>query len=311
MWRISAERWVGNPVKTVELTEGILDALREVSNLTVFSVGVFMRGLALAETGRIGEGITLIKEGIGICEKLGGMFFLARLYNCLGYCFSEILHPERAWLLNLESEKMARNQMLQHPVGRQAAAEVVAQANVNLIENLLDQGKQDEAWERIISLEQEANSDDFTNLRILWETRMQYLASQILLERNEMAHAEALIQENLERSKREHLKKNEGRFLRLLGEVQSKRNEPANAITTLNEAIRLLGEVENRRQLWQAHASLAATLAKSGRSVEARDRWGAAATVIHDTANGLSDTELKEGFLSAKPIKEILSKAQT
>jgi Flp pilus assembly protein TadD len=179
------------------------------------------------------------------------------------------------------------------------------------MENLFDQGKQDEAWERMISFEQEAKSDDFAIFRILWETRMEYLAARILLERNEVARAETIIQTNLESSRREGLKKNEGRFLRLLGEVQARRNESANAITTLNEAIRILKGVGNRRQLWQAHASLAATLAKSGRSAEARDQWGAAATVIHDTANGLSDTELKEGFLSAKPIKEILSKAET
>ena len=39
----------------------------------------------------------------------------------------------------------------------------------------------------------------------------------------------ARITEHLEISKREHTKKIEGRFLRLLGEVQMKRNESDNA----------------------------------------------------------------------------------
>ena len=43
---------------------------------------------------------------------------------------------------------------------------------------------------------------------------------------------------------------------------------------------------------------------------EAREHLGAAAEVIRKTANGLSDRELKEGFLGAEPIREILSKAE-
>jgi Flp pilus assembly protein TadD len=105
------------------------------------------------------------------------------------------------------------------------------------------------------------------------------------------------------------MKKIEGRFLRLLGEVQMKRNESENAIASISEAVLILKEVGNPRQLWQAHASLASVYSKLGRLSEARDRWGAASEIIHKTANGLSDRELREGFLSAKPIREILAKA--
>ena len=103
------------------------------------------------------------------------------------------------------------------------------------------------------------------------------------------------------------MKKIEGRFLRLLGEVQMKRNESDNAIRSLSEAILMLKEVGNPRQLWQAHASLATVYGKLGRGAEAREQWGAAAEAIHKTANGLSGPELREGFLSAKPIREILA----
>ena len=114
---------------------------------------------------------------------------------------------------------------------------------------------------------------------------------------------------NLEISRREHLRKNEGRFLRLLGEVQIKRNESDNAIHSLREAIGILKEVGNPRQLWQAYASLGSGYDKLQRVSEAREQWGAAAEVIQKTANGLSDRELREGFLSAKPIRDILAKA--
>jgi Flp pilus assembly protein TadD len=104
-----------------------------------------------------------------------------------------------------------------------------------------------------------------------------------------------------------HTKKIEGRFLRLLGEVQMKRNDSDNAISSIGEAILILKEVGNPRQLWEAHASLALAYEKLRRESDARVQWGAAAEVIHGTANGLSDRNLREGFLNAKPIREILA----
>jgi tetratricopeptide (TPR) repeat protein len=196
-------------------------------------------------------------------------------------------------------------------MGRQMAAEVAAQASVNLMENLFDQGNPDGAWDRIESFKRESGGDDFARGRDVWYARMDYLASQILLQRENVDQAESMITKNLEKSRREHMRKNEGRFLRLLGEVQMRRNESDNAIRSLSEAILILKGVGNPRQLWQAYASLASAYDKLGRQSEAKEPWGAAAEVIHITANGLSDRELREGFLNAKQIREILAKARS
>jgi tetratricopeptide (TPR) repeat protein len=251
----------------------------------------------------------LFREGIEICEKSGSTFWLVRLCNCLGYCYGEIHDPREAWNWNVRSEETARKLMSQYPMGRQMAAEVAAQASVNLMENLFDQGNPDGAWDRIKSFETESGGDDFARLRDVWYARMDYLTSQILLQQDDVGKAEAIITKNLEKSRREHMRKNEGRFLRLLGEGQMKRNESDNAIRSLSEAILILKEVGNPRQLWQAYASLASAYDKMGRGSEAREQWAAAAEVIHKTANGLSDRGLREGFLSAKPIREILVNA--
>ena len=102
------------------------------------------------------------------------------------------------------------------------------------------------------------------------------------------------------------MKKIEGRFLRLLGEIQMKRKEFERAISSISEAILILKEVGNPRLLWEAHTSLASVYDKLRRGSEAREQWGTAAEVIRGMANGLSGRELREGFLSAKPIREIL-----
>ena len=245
------------------MTEGLVEVLHSIFGFDYLPTVIWIRGLALAETGRIEEAMPLFREGIEICEKSGSTFWLVRLYNCLGYCYSEIYDPRKAWNWNVRSEEAARKLMSQYPMGRQMAAEVAAQASVNMMENLFDQGNPDGAWDRIKSFETESRGDDFSRLRDLWFARMDYLASQILLQRDDVGKAEAIITENLEKSRREHMRKNEGRFLRLLGEVQMKRNESDNAIRSFSEAILILKEVGNPRQLWQAYASLASAYDKA------------------------------------------------
>jgi tetratricopeptide (TPR) repeat protein len=307
--RAIAERWLGRPGETIKLTEGMTDALSKTFNLNQLSGLIFIRGLSLAEIGRIEEAAAALKHGIDLCEKFGGALHLGRLYNTLGYCYSEIHHPEEAWRWNVKSEEIARNLMEQFPMGGPIAAEIVASANVNLMENLFDQGNTEEAWNRIKSFEEKSKSPDYYRQRDRWEARLNFLTSLILLQRENVDEAETRIIKKLEISRREHTKKIEGRFLRLLGEVQMKRNEFDHAISSINEAILILKEVGNPRQLWEAHASLASVYDKLRRRSEARDQWGAAAEVIQKIANGLSDRNLREGFLNAKPIRDILAKA--
>jgi tetratricopeptide (TPR) repeat protein len=304
-----AERWLGRPGKAVELTEGLTDELSKIFNLNQLSAFIYFRGLSLAEIGRIEDAILALMHGIDLCEKLGSPIHLGRLYNTLGYCYGEIHHPEEAWKWNLKSEGIARRLMEQYPMRGLIAAEIVAQANVNLMENLFDQGKTEEVWNRIKPFEEESKGPEYYRSRDRWLARLEFLTSLILLQRDKVDEALAKIAKNLEISKREHTKKSEGRFLRLLGEVQMKRNESDNAIQSLSEAILILKEVGNPRQLWEACASLASAYDKLRRESEARDQWGAAAEVIRKTAGGLSDRERREGFLSAKPIREILASA--
>jgi class 3 adenylate cyclase/tetratricopeptide (TPR) repeat protein len=306
--RACAERWLGNPHKSIKLTEGMIDAMSKIFYLTPLSALIFIRGLSLAEIGRIDEAVAALKHGVDLCEKHGVALHVGRLYNTLGYCYSEIHHPEEAWKWNLRGEATARKLMEQYLMGRQMAAEVVAQANVNLMENLFDQGNTEEAWDRIISFEEESKTPDYFRARDRWEARLDFLASIILLQRGNVDRAWTRIEKNLEMSRREHTKKIEGRFLRLLGEVQMKRNKSDNAIRSLSESILLLKEVGNPRQLWEAHASRASVYDKLRRGSEAKEEWGAAADVIRKTAGGLSDQNLREGFLNAKPVRDILAK---
>ncbi|MGD8521781.1 MAG: adenylate/guanylate cyclase domain-containing protein [Desulfobacterales bacterium] len=308
--RSFTERLLGSPQRSVELTEGMFKSLRKSFAMNPLMNVILLRGMALAEIGRIEDSIAIFMDGIELFEKLGASFRLGSFNNCLGYCYGEIHQHKLAWKYNLRSEEIVRRQMQESPMGRSLYGEILAQTNVNLMENLFDQGNLDAAWKRMESFRKESNNEDFNLFRQQWESRMNYLAAQILLQRGDLDRAERVIRKGIETAQSRHTKKREGSFLRLLGEIQKQRNETENAIVNLNKAIEILIAVGNPRQLWQAHASLARVFKKLGKHSEGREQWGMASEIIHQTAHGLSDRKLRKGFLDAQSIGEILSKAE-
>ena len=187
------DRWLGRPQRSVEIGEGIIEFLRNSFSIMWLSMAISNQGTALAEIGRIEDGIAVLQDGIELAEKLGNYFRLGAFYNCLGYCYGEINQPKRAWDFNLKSEQIARKQVKEYPMGRRQFAEIAAQAHVNLMENLFDQGKVDEAWSWVKSFRDEIKSEDYDMFRDQWLSRMNYLTSQILLRRNDIEKAEAMI----------------------------------------------------------------------------------------------------------------------
>lgn len=304
--RSFTERWLGRPRKAIELTEGAIELLHRRHSRDYLSEVIFNRSVSLAEVGLIEEGMALLQNGIDMCEKLGISNRIATLYNALGYCYSEIHQHQSAWSLNLRSDELARHLMMQYPVGRPQHAEVAGHARVNLMENLFAQGKVDQAWSRLESLKADLEHSDYAMISNRWESRMNYLAAQIHLGRNDLGRAETLIRNCLQKEEERHTKKREGGFLRLLGEVQTRRGETDNALENFRKSILVLKEVGNPRQLWQAHASYAKTLSRLGRISEAREQWGAASVLIRNAADRLADRQLREGFLSAGEIRQIL-----
>jgi tetratricopeptide (TPR) repeat protein len=188
--------------------------------------------------------------------------------------------------------------------------EIVAQATVNLMENLYDQGKMDEAWHRIGSFRKESQKGVYDRTRRRWEVRMDSLIARILLDRGELDQAETIAHKNLKINQEARAAKYEGRFLELLGKIHFLQKDTDSAIRDFSESIQILKEVGNPRQLWRTHASLASVLEVLHKHGDAREQWSAAGAVIQTQASDLSDLELRRGFLEARPIRRILAKAE-
>ena len=307
--RATSERWLGKPHKTIELTEGLVEAQRNAYNLANLFALIFIRGLALAESGRIEEGISIQKEGIEMCEKLGGNLHLGRLYNGLGYCYKEIYINDQAYQYNSRSEEIARDLMEKFPSGSSTTGEIVAQAKVNMMENIFDGDNITEACKQIKLFMQESKKDHYDRARDRWEVRMEYLIAKIHLEQGEYGPADKIIQRNLKRTHKEHSRKMEGGFMKLLGELQFMNNHVDGAIDTLNESVSILNEISNPRNLWETHAILGKVYQKVGKAAEARSHWNASSQMIKKVSQRLSDKQLRTKFLHARPVREILLSA--
>jgi len=306
--RSYSEYWLGRAEKSVALTNDILESAEKMGNLALVSILIGSRCCALAEIGHIEQALEDLRRGIELDEKHDTFFKYAMKINTLGYCHAELQQYETALEFNLRAEKIAREMFHRFPNGRLNHGAMIAQANVNILENLFDQGRIDEAWEQLKAFEKESRSGDFDFLRYRWESRMYVLAARILLFRNDLEQAHSVIIKNLQVAKIQGSGKRQGCFLRLLGEVQLKRNEFDPAIENLNKAIDVLTKVGNARKLWEAYQTLASVFEKMGRTSEAQEQWGHAVAVIKKFVNRLSDKGFQESVLSADPVKKILAK---
>jgi hypothetical protein len=97
-----------------------------------------------------------------------------------------------------------------------------------------------------------------------------------------------------------------GKAERLFGQVLTKRGAYDLAEAKLGAALAKLEEVGNPKQLWITHAALAKFYEKMKRIDLRREQWQRAAVIVQSTADGLQEDGLRNTFLNAAPVKEIL-----
>jgi hypothetical protein len=61
---------------------------------------------------------------------------------------------------------------------------------------------------------------------------------------------------------------------------------------------------------WKNHAALARLLVAHGRPAAARDAWGRAAAIVQQISANIADTQLRNGFLNAATVRQVLAEAE-
>jgi tetratricopeptide (TPR) repeat protein len=302
------ERWYGNPERSLEHLEGLLETPQSILSIYDVTFTSFIRGMALTDIGKYNAAIKFLSQWIDVLEQNEVYLNLGRCYNCLGWTHAELYDFEKAFRFYNRALKNAIN-LRKSPAIRFSALEMQAQSEVCLMENKLETGKVDDAWEHMMQFEKESAHSDYDLVRDVWETRMKDLKATILLSRGNLEGAEQITRQYLDTSTKRGFKKKTGKAERLFGNILNMRGAHDLAEDKLMAGLAKLEEVGNPKQIWITQADLARLYEKMKRPDLERERWQAAASIIASTANGLQDEGLRDTFINAAPIREIMEHA--
>ncbi|KKL54526.1 hypothetical protein LCGC14_2264560, partial [marine sediment metagenome] len=234
--------------------------------------------------------------------------FLGRFCNGQGWAYSELYDFKKAYSFNKLSLENV-NTLRKSPAIIYWALEMQAMAEVNLMENKFEMGQVDEAWEHLTRFEEVSAHPDYAWTRDRWLTRMNDLKGTILLDREDIDSAEELARQCLDAAAKRGWKKYVGKAERLLGRTFTTRGAFDQAEEHMQTALAKLEEVGNPKQRWITHMALARLYKKMNRPDLEREQWQAARAVIQATADGLEDQDLRQIFINAAPVQEIMEHA--
>jgi len=97
---------------------------------------------------------------------------------------------------------------------------------------------------------------------------------------------------------------------RLQGNIFAALGKGKEAESELKKALKLAKNLGNPTQHWRTAQALGNLYSKQDKDKQAATQYRAALKVAQGMADGLTDTELKEGFLAAAPIREVFAQAE-
>ena len=303
------ERWGGNPKKSLQYLEGMLEMTQLGFNLGAASMISFTRAWALTDIGKYSEAIVFLNHWLDIAEQNALYLALGRIYNSFGWVLSETYSIDKAFDFNQKSLENAIS-LQKSPALIISASEMIAMAEINIMENKFAMGNIDEAWNHIIRFEEVSKHPNYDIHRIRWSTRMKDLKGNILLGRGDLSGAETVAKQCVEAAAKRGIKKYVGKAERLLGKILTEREQFDQAEAWLQDAIERLEEVGNPKQIWMTLDALAELYKKIKRSDLEREQWQKATQIVTNTAEGLKDRDLQKTFISAPPIRKILNSAK-
>jgi len=256
----------------------------------------FVSGMTLGNQGRLSEALEVLREGMRLAELNGERFWLSRLPNCAGWLHRELQDLETAVRLDAESVRQGREF---------GVAEAEANAQVNLGHDYLLLGEPVRAFEHLQEAKHLYEQDVWMrwryNLRLQAEFASYWITQGDL--KAAAAHAAAALH---------------------LAEVTLSRKYIAWAHKLLGDIAALEERVEDGRRSYAAALGVlqrhpcptiewkilkaAAELARRQKDDSASaDFLGRSRAVVQSLADALQDDKLRQGFLAAKPVRDLSS----
>ena len=259
-------------------------------------------GLAQVKLGRVSEGLETFLAAISLARRNGDRFWLPRLVSQMGWAHREILAPERALEFDTEAHRLMQEAGL--PTTPETDALLV------LATDAVHMGDLGRASALLAELEEKTT--DGTWFRWMDELRLATVSAEHFAAREEWDQAAEAAGQLLVRARRLGARDYRCTAERVRALAALARGEDLEAMTRrLEEAM-----AEGRRspmplETWRVGRVLGLLRRQAGDRTGAAKAFGEAAEAVRTIASGIADTTLRQSFLDAAPVREILDGASS
>jgi len=230
-----------------------------------FLMTLFFQGLAMANSGRLADGLHTIERGLDLAEKNHDLFWLGRFPNCRGWIHSEALDYETALDVNREAIVISRDTGFLEP-------EANARINLGIAATRL--GDLDLARQSFLDVDDLFLRDEWFK----WRYRLRLLCgwADLLLEQGDISGARDKARLGFEAAEQAGARKYCAQSSLLLGRIALREDKIAEAERYLTAAVDHTKDLQTPVMAWRTHAALGDLCRATHRDDEARDNYGAA-----------------------------------
>jgi class 3 adenylate cyclase/tetratricopeptide (TPR) repeat protein len=253
------------------------------------------QGLALAGYGRYDDAITILKDTVALCQRMGDAAVQSRALNTLGWIYGELGAWDQAKETNQKALDLAT--ALGDP-------EILTNARINLADCAFALGQKEQARK---DLEQLYASLPQLQEWMKWRysQHLRHSLGEVLSSLGEQDAALRLADECLALADRTESRKNIVKARRLRGQIFLARGQLDEADAELGLALETALKISNPPQVWKTYAALGDLRNARGRLTDAKQAYEDAQAIIQNVAGGLQDPSLRESLLNSPLAKEL------
>jgi hypothetical protein len=254
----------------------------------------FLSGMALGNQGRLSEALDVLREGMRLADLHGERFWLSRLPNTLGWLYRELHDLETAMSLDAESVR----QGLEFGV-----AEAQANAHVNLGHNYLELGEPALAFEHFQGAQRMYDQD--VRMRWRYNLRLQAELARYWIARGDLKAAASHATAALQGAEATLSRKYVAWAHKLLGDIAALEERIEDSQGHYADALGIFERYPCPTIAWKV-LKAASDLARRQKDDSAAANFlGQARAVVQSLADAIHDDKLRQGFLAARPVRDL------
>ncbi len=262
--------------------------------------GYFVLGMSQASSGNYQPALESLTYALDLSATTEDRFWRARLLNTIGWVYRELFDWERAIQFDEASLALAR-------IGEPRLTEAEGNALANLATDYMWLGRYDQVKQYLTEGLTPSEKEPFMRWR--YHTRMIVVKGRLALVNGDIEGALTAADEALAIARDTQARKNIARSCRLRGEALLAFGEIDRARAALRHSLSIGISLESPTLIWPCHLILAELEEKEGNFEQAQTHFFAAAEVLLQIANNLTDPNLYEPFLAAPQVEKVFNLA--